>query len=138
MIKKVEFGVHPDAEAAGYDKMTTIIEITLKDGRTISGRADFGKGSPANPMSYDEVADKFRECAAYSRWSNKKSDHVVDLVRNLEALPNIRELTGQLTRAASRATQQKITSAGRAGGIRQKPARRARKGKVAKSRSRSR
>ena len=62
LIGRVNFGVHPEAEAAGYDKMTTIIDINLNDGRTISGRANFGKGSPANPMTYDEVADKFRGC----------------------------------------------------------------------------
>ena len=65
MIEKIEFGVHPVAEAAGYEKMTTIIDIDLADGRTVSGRADFGKGSPTNPMSDDELADKFRECAAW-------------------------------------------------------------------------
>src|SRR5262245_6671697 len=45
MIARVHFGVHPAAEAAGYNKMTTILDIHLKDGRTVSGRADFGKGS---------------------------------------------------------------------------------------------
>ena len=49
MIEKIDFGVHPEAEAAGYEKMTTIIDIELTDGRTISGRADFGKGSPVEP-----------------------------------------------------------------------------------------
>ncbi len=39
MIRRVDFGVDPVAEAAGYNKMTTIIEIKLKDGRLISGRA---------------------------------------------------------------------------------------------------
>ena len=47
MIEKVEFVVDDEAERAGYHKMTTIIDIELDDGRTISGRADFGKGSPA-------------------------------------------------------------------------------------------
>ena len=61
MIEKIDFSVHPLAEAAGYEKMTTIIDIELAGGRTISGRADFGKGSPVNPMSDDELADKFRE-----------------------------------------------------------------------------
>jgi len=98
MIQKVDFGVHPEAEAAGYDKMTTIIEIALKDGRTISGRADFGKGSPANPMSYEEVAEKFRECAAFSRWPSDKAGRVVDLVRRIEDLPDVRELTALLSR----------------------------------------
>ena len=94
MIQKVDFGVHPEAEAAGYDKMTTIIEINLTDGRRIGGRADFGKGSPSNPMSYDEVADKFRECAAYSRWPRQKAEQVIEVVRDLEGLRNICELDG--------------------------------------------
>ena len=56
MIKKVNFGVHPEAEAAGFDKMTTIIEVELDDGSVVKGQADFGKGSPANPMTDEELA----------------------------------------------------------------------------------
>jgi 2-methylcitrate dehydratase PrpD len=98
LIRKVDFGVHPEAEAAGYDKMTTILEITLAGGRTISGRADFGKGSPANPMSYEEVADKFRECAAFSRWPSDRAERVIEMVKGLEDLPDVRELTALLSR----------------------------------------
>lgn len=111
MIQKVDFGVHPEAEAAGYDKMTTILEIVLKDGRTITGRADFGKGSPANPMSYDEVADKFRECAAYSRWPGKKAEQVVELVRHLDRVKDVRELTALLSREAGGATGKQTAGA---------------------------
>jgi 2-methylcitrate dehydratase PrpD len=93
MIERVRFYVDPEAEQAGYDKMTTILKITLKDGRTISGRADFGKGSPANPMSYDEVADKFRGCAAFAEWPSTKANQVIDLVRRLEDIPDVRSLT---------------------------------------------
>jgi 2-methylcitrate dehydratase PrpD len=98
MIEKVDFVVDDDAERAGYDKMTTIIDITLKDGRKISGRADFGKGSPANPMSYDEVAYKFRECATYAGLSRDKADSVVAMVRDLEELPAIERLLAPLAR----------------------------------------
>src|SRR5207302_1185209 len=56
MIERVHFGVHSEAEAAGYNKMTSIIAIQLKDGRTLRGREDFAKSSPANPMSYAEVS----------------------------------------------------------------------------------
>ena len=51
MIRKVNFGVHPQAEAAGFDKMTTIIEAELADGKVLKTQADFGGRSPANPMS---------------------------------------------------------------------------------------
>src|SRR5687767_12175064 len=62
MIERIEFGTHPDAEAAGYDKMRTIIDISLNDGRVISGVADFGKGSPSNPMTDDELIEKYMGC----------------------------------------------------------------------------
>jgi 2-methylcitrate dehydratase PrpD len=97
MIERVRFYVDPEAEKAGYDKMTTILKITLKDGHTISGRADFGKGSPINPMSYDEVAEKFRGCAAYAEWPAAKANQVVEMVRKLEDIPNIRALTALLS-----------------------------------------
>jgi 2-methylcitrate dehydratase PrpD len=93
MIAKVEFGVHPEAEAAGYEKMTTIIDVELADGRKIGGRADFGKGSPANPMSDEELAAKFRECAAWGKLPKARANKVVDLVFGLEKLKSIRELT---------------------------------------------
>lgn len=96
MIERIDFGVHPEAEAAGYDKMTTILEILMNDGRTISGRADFGKGSPANPMTYDEEAEKFRQCAAFAKWPATKANKVVDHVRHLERLENVQELTALL------------------------------------------
>jgi len=93
MIRQVEFGVHPEAEAAGYEKMTTIVDLELKDGRVISGRADFGKGSPANPMSDDEVAGKFRECAAWGGLPDRTAERIIDIVFNLERLSRIRDMT---------------------------------------------
>jgi len=93
MIERIHFYVDPEAEKAGYDKMTTILKITLKDGRTISGRADFGKGSPISPMSYDEVAEKFLGCAAFAEWPTSKAKQVIDLVRRLEDVADVRTLT---------------------------------------------
>ena len=98
MISRINFGVHPEAEAAGYDKMTTIIDIHMKDGEVISGRADFGKGSPANPMSYDEVADKFRGCSEFAEWDKGKTEQIIETVRTLEQLKSVRELTSLLAR----------------------------------------
>jgi len=93
LIRRVHFGVSPVAEAAGYDKMTTLIDIHLKDGRTVSGRADFAKGSPANPMSFDEVAAKFADCAAAAKWPATKSKAIVAMVRTLEDVANVQALT---------------------------------------------
>ena len=99
MIEKVDFVVDEKAEKAGYHKMTTIIDITLNDGRVIHGEADFGKGSPANPMSYDEVADKFRDNAAHARLARAAADEVVSLVRDLESQPSLERLMALVAKA---------------------------------------
>lgn len=134
MIRKVDFGVHPEAEAAGYDKMTTILEIALTDGRVIRDRADFGKGSPANPLSYEEVADKFRECASFGRWPSAKAEQVVEVVRDLEKLADVRELVGLLSRDGARGAGR-----GKVGASRRQAARRgrARQGKAGKKKTKT-
>ena len=98
-LRRVDFVVDEEAEAAGYHKMTTIIDIELEGGAKISGRADFGKGSPADPMSYEEVADKFSGCADYARFPKGEADRVIDMVADLERLPRIADLTALLGRS---------------------------------------
>lgn len=92
-IQKVNFGVHPEAEAAGFDKMTTLIEIELTDGQVIRGRADFGKGSPANPMSDEELSEKFRQCAAWGGLTKEQTQAVLDVVWKIETLKDVNDLT---------------------------------------------
>ena len=64
----------------------------MKNGKKISGRGDFGKGSPMIPMSYDEVADKFLGCCEFAKWPSKKSKALIELVRNLEKVKDISKL----------------------------------------------
>jgi 2-methylcitrate dehydratase PrpD len=105
MIEKIEFGVHPEAEAAGYEKMTTIIDIDLADGRAVSGRADFGKGSPVNPMTDEELADKFRECARWGKLPRSHVEKVIERVFSLEKLKSVRELTKLLAIGGERGSR---------------------------------
>ena len=93
MIARVDFGVNEIAEKAGYDKMTTILTLHLKDGRTLTGRADFAKGSPQNPMSWDEVIAKFQDCAKFAKWPAAKADAIVATIAKLEDLADVRTLT---------------------------------------------
>jgi hypothetical protein len=44
-------------------------------------------------MSYDEVAEKFRGCAAFAEWPVAKANQVVELVRKLEGVSDLRTLT---------------------------------------------
>jgi 2-methylcitrate dehydratase PrpD len=97
MIRRVNFYVDPEAESAGYDKMTSLLKIHLKNGSFITGRADFGKGSPANPMTFEEAAAKFRGCAEYADWPKVKTDRIVAFVRALDSAPDVGALSPLLS-----------------------------------------
>ena len=86
-IRRVNFYVDPEAEQAGFDKMTSILKVHMKDGRVLTGRAQFAKGSPANPMTYDEVADKFRGCADFAKWPRQRAEAVIELVKEAGERP---------------------------------------------------
>src|SRR5215467_12572534 len=92
MIRRINFYVDTEAENAGYDKMTSLLKIRLKDGRIIAGRADFGKGSPADPMTFEEAALKFRGCAEYAEWPKAKTEKIIDFVKTLESVPDVSAL----------------------------------------------
>src|SRR6202045_2647436 len=97
MIHKINFYVDPHAESAGFDKMTSILRITLKNGKVITGQAAFGKGSPANPMSFDEASDKFRGCAEFAEWPEAKTEKIITLVKTLETAPDLAALSPLLS-----------------------------------------
>ena len=96
LIGKIDFHVHPEAEAAGYDKMTSIVEIELESGEKVEGRADFGKGSPADPMSDEELAEKFRYCALYGGLPEAKLEEALEIIWQLDALDDVAQLVAAL------------------------------------------
>lgn len=96
-IRKIHFYVDPEAESAGYDKMTSLLKIHLQDGRVIAGRADFGKGSPANPMTFEEAATKFRGCADYAAWPKAKTEKIITFVRAFESATSVSALSPLLS-----------------------------------------
>ena len=52
--------VHDPALDAGYpERYASVVELALRDGRTLSRRVDFAKGSHENPLSADEVRAKY-------------------------------------------------------------------------------
>jgi 2-methylcitrate dehydratase PrpD len=76
-----------------------IVTVKLKDGRELMRRVDFGKGTPENPVTFDDCAGKFRRCLAFAAkpLDSKKTESVVDLVAHLEDVQDIRQLAALLT-----------------------------------------
>jgi 2-methylcitrate dehydratase PrpD len=97
MIRKINFYVDPEAESAGFDKMTSLLKVHLKSGKVITGRADFAKGSPANPMTFEETAMKFRGCAEFAEWPGAKTEKIISFVKALETATDVAALSPLLS-----------------------------------------
>ena len=82
MIRRVRFDVHPEAEKAGYDEMTSS-----------SGRADSAKGRPSDPITFAESAAKLQDCARFAEWPAAEADDLVASVSKLEEVPDVRTIT---------------------------------------------
>ena len=83
--EKVEV-VHDPKLANGQ----AIATVTTKDGETLTAHCDHPLGSPRNPMTQEQVEDKFRTYAK-GRLSDAKIDAVIAAVADLENVRSGRE-----------------------------------------------
>jgi 2-methylcitrate dehydratase PrpD len=104
MVGRVKYYADPEFDRLGGGgafqavlEEPAIIRIHMKDGRVLSARTEPAKGSPRNPMTYDEVADKFRTNAEFARWPRAKTESIITLVRSLERASTLAPLTAALT-----------------------------------------
>ncbi|HWE13111.1 MAG TPA: MmgE/PrpD family protein [Solirubrobacteraceae bacterium] len=95
-IEKVRFEVDPEADAAGYNNMTSIIRVRLNDGREVEGRAAFAKGSPANPMTGEELEEKFLGCLDAGGVDRDAGARAAELILALEDQPDLGAITALL------------------------------------------
>jgi 2-methylcitrate dehydratase PrpD len=74
-----------DAEIAsmGVEKMRSILEVELIDGRVISRTAEEYRGTPEKPFMGHEVDEKFMECASF-KMEERRAREVLGVIRGLE------------------------------------------------------
>lgn len=75
-----------------------IAEIKTKSGETLSARCDYPLGAPENPVSGQQIEDKFRTYAE-TRLSAAHVDGVIDRVNDLENLYSALDLIALLRQA---------------------------------------
>jgi 2-methylcitrate dehydratase PrpD len=71
-----------------------LIEIVTMDGRVFAQRVDKPRGHPSRPLSFDDMARKFRDNAGYavSPLTPARLDQVIDQVAHLDRSPDVRIL----------------------------------------------
>jgi 2-methylcitrate dehydratase PrpD len=71
-----------------------VLDIVTHDGRVHSARTDKPRGHPSRPLTFDEVAEKFRAnaCHAPARLAPAEIEAIIARVRHLEDMPDVGEL----------------------------------------------
>jgi 2-methylcitrate dehydratase PrpD len=72
------------------------VSVELKNGSRFTYTAKIAKGHPENPMTEEEVLDKFRSNAKQAL-SQQKAEAVIAKMRNLETTANVKDLVELLT-----------------------------------------
>jgi 2-methylcitrate dehydratase PrpD len=68
------------------------IDVKLKDGRVLKEEYFPPKGAPDNPMSEQELIEKFLDCAAWGRLPKRKAEKAIDILLRLEQIDTIAPL----------------------------------------------
>jgi 2-methylcitrate dehydratase PrpD len=64
MMRRVRTILDPEIEARGFDRIRSVVEVDLTDGRCLVQEADERyRGGPERPFTDEELAAKFTECA---------------------------------------------------------------------------
>lgn len=95
-LEKVIVKAHPEWPQDVTSRRRSPVTITMKDGRTFTRQVDAVRGSPGNPMTREELVDKYRGCAARVLKS-EGLERSIAILESLETIPAVTTLTEALS-----------------------------------------
>jgi 2-methylcitrate dehydratase PrpD len=105
LMDKVETVLDPDLEALGFDRMRSLVEVELDDGRWVRQEAGPYRGGPERPFTIEELRVKFAECAARVLPPDRV-DRAFAALSGLEQVDRVRRVVGELCPAGAAAAPQ--------------------------------
>lgn len=89
----------PALKSRSRTMLPALVEIRVRQGATYSKRVDLVYGHPKNPMSWEDLVSKFRDCAYRARKPIPESrvEALVDKVVHLENVSDMHEVFGCLS-----------------------------------------
>ena len=89
MMNRVETNVEPSFDVLGSNRYMGIFEVHLRNGRILEGKTpELLRGSPENPLSYEELTEKFRDCVQNSLTPGRALE-LIDIIEKIETLDDI-------------------------------------------------
>jgi 2-methylcitrate dehydratase PrpD len=97
MMPRVSGVFDEKIEAQGFDKIRSIVEVDLVDGRTLVQPSDDRyRGGPDNPFTREDLRAKFEDCAQLVL-SSAQIQRAFTAVESIDTLANVRQLVQTLS-----------------------------------------
>jgi 2-methylcitrate dehydratase PrpD len=88
----VHLYVHPELEGVRPERYAALhVRIVLRDGRQHEGWFEYAKGAPDAPYSWDELRERYRECASLTLPA-EKVEQTLQMVERIDQVPRIADL----------------------------------------------
>ncbi len=78
-------------EVADDPEHATIVTVKLRDGRVLSHRENLARGKPENPMTREDLVEKFRACTD-GVLDRAGQDHLIALIDDFDRAADVRPL----------------------------------------------
>jgi 2-methylcitrate dehydratase PrpD len=95
LMSKVGYARDPQLEKNYPKEWPAWARVLLKDGREVSAQVRFPKGDPENPLSWDELSEKYRSLAG-AVWVRERVERVQGAVQRLEDKQSVRDFASIL------------------------------------------
>ena len=95
-LEKVRVNAHAEWPDDVASRRRSPVTITMHDGRTFTRTVDKVRGSPGNPMTRDELVDKYRGCASRVL-QGERLERSIAALENLDRIPAAKDLIDALT-----------------------------------------
>ena len=91
LMAKIRGVEDPSLDEEYPEKWASWVEVKTKDGRTLRADTPYPLGDPENPLSWQQLEDKFRSLTG-PVISQARQDEIISAVRSLEDLEDVKEL----------------------------------------------
>lgn len=92
LIKATEVVEDPEFERRYPDQYSSAVTIKMKDGREYTSVIDNPKGDWRNPVTHQDVENKFRGLVNRVYSDKSRAEQIIEFVNNIENQPNMAEL----------------------------------------------
>lgn len=89
LMEKVYCVKNPELDKVYPKHWPATAEIKTKDGKVFSTRLEYPKGDPENPLTWDELIEKFNGLAS-TVYSEARREKMIEQVKNIDNIENLK------------------------------------------------